>query len=77
MLLKVLPADQAVKLVEGAFPYLTARPAGSRIMLIGAGEDIANAVTLLQDQDRTPDSRDPVMSKSRLFSTLRQLSWPR
>ena len=60
--LKSIPADQAVKLVEGAFPYLTARPAGSRIMLIGAGEDIANALSLLQDQD-TPLAVDPFVSE--------------
>jgi len=60
--LKVLPSDQAVKLVEGAFPYLTARPAGSKIMLIGANEDIANAITLLQDQD-SPESKDPYVSE--------------
>ena len=61
--LKVLPADQAVKLVEGAFPYLTSAQARRRSkkwkLLIGAGEDIANAISLLQDQD-SPESKRSV-----------------
>ena len=62
IMLKTIAADAAVKLVEGAFPYLTARPAGSRLMLIGAGEDIAKALALLQEQD-LPLSIDPIVSE--------------
>ncbi len=49
--LNTLTPAQAVQLLEGALPYLTARPAGTQVLVIGASEDIAQARALLQEQD--------------------------
>ena len=43
---------EAVSLLAGALPYLTARPAGQQILLIGSPEDIAGARSLLARQER-------------------------
>lgn len=52
-----LTPTAAVKVIEDAFPYVTARPAGSQILLIGAASDLQQAQALLREQDtlRTPD----------------------
>ena len=55
-LTSLVPAA-AVKVIEDAFPYVTARPAGSQVLLIGAASDLQQAQALLREQDalRTPD----------------------
>ncbi len=45
------PAD-AVKLLEGALPYLTVRQAGNQVLAIGGTEDIEQARTILAAQDK-------------------------
>ncbi len=52
-----LNSADAIKVVEEAFPYVTARPAGSQLLLIGAAADLQQAQALLREQDglRTPD----------------------
>ncbi len=45
------PAD-AAKMLESALPCLTARPMGKQVLAIGDAEDIAQARTLLDLQDR-------------------------
>ncbi len=49
-----LPTVQAVALLAGAVPYLTVRPAGRQLMLVGAQEDINLAKTLLAAEVRPP-----------------------
>ena len=44
---------EAVKTIEGAFPYVTARPAGTAVLLIGSPDDLQQAQALLQDQDKS------------------------
>lgn len=46
-----LTADQATQLIEGAFPDMTVRPAGTDIFLIGTHDDIVQALALLAKQD--------------------------
>lgn len=49
--LNTLTPQQAVTLLDSAVPYLTARPAGTQVLLIGAPEDIALARGILSEQD--------------------------
>lgn len=49
--LHVLTPAEAVQLLEGALPYLTARPAGNQVLVIGAPEDIAQARAILKEQE--------------------------
>lgn len=42
-----LTPDTAVKQLEASLPYLTASPAGDKVMLVGASEDIERAKQLL------------------------------
>jgi type II secretory pathway component GspD/PulD (secretin) len=51
--LRSLTPPEAAALLEGALPYLTARPAGTQVLLVGAPEDIAQAKALLEEQDRS------------------------
>ena len=60
--LKTLTVEQAQKLVEGAYPYLTVRPGGNQLILIGAAEDLEQAQALLAEQDR-PHAIDPMTSE--------------
>lgn len=54
-------AETAQGILDSALPYLTVRPAGTQLLLIGAPEDIEQARALLRDQDKTvPD--DPAAS---------------
>ncbi len=46
-----LTDEQATQLVEGAFPDMTVRPAGTDIFLIGTQDDINQAIALLAKQD--------------------------
>jgi type II secretory pathway component GspD/PulD (secretin) len=59
--LNILTPPEAVALLEGALPYLTARPAGTQVLLIGAPEDIEQARAILREQDppRPPDPPTP------------------
>ena len=52
-----LTPTAAMKVIEDALPYVTARPAGSQVLLIGAASDLQQAQALLREQDtlRTPD----------------------
>jgi type II secretory pathway component GspD/PulD (secretin) len=47
-----LTPDNALKLLQSALPFLTVREAGSQVLVIGALEDIAQARTLLLEQDK-------------------------
>jgi type II secretory pathway component GspD/PulD (secretin) len=47
-----MPAADAIALLTGALPYLTVRPAGQQLLLIGSAEDIAQARTLLSRQEK-------------------------
>lgn len=49
---EVSSAD-AITLLSGALPYLTVRPAGQQLLLIGSAEDIARAKALLSRQERS------------------------
>ncbi|HXG24600.1 MAG TPA: hypothetical protein VNJ09_08615 [Chthonomonadales bacterium] len=60
--LNILTPAEAVSLLEGALPYLTARPAGTQVLLIGAPEDIEQARAILREQD-PPRPRDPPTSE--------------
>ena len=60
--LNTLTPDEAVKLLEGALPFLTARPAGNQVLLIGAREDIVQAQSILADQDK-PHASDPTVNE--------------
>ncbi len=55
------PAD-ASKMLEGALPYLTVRPVGDQILAIGSAQDIAQARTLLAEQDK-PRTEDPITKR--------------
>jgi type II secretory pathway component GspD/PulD (secretin) len=59
--LYTLSPTDAIKLLEGALPYLTTRPAGNQLLVIGAPEDIAQAQALLAEQDR-PQANDPIIT---------------
>jgi type II secretory pathway component GspD/PulD (secretin) len=50
-LASLLPVD-AAKMLESALPCLTARPMGKQVLAIGDPEDIAQARSLLEIQDR-------------------------
>jgi type II secretory pathway component GspD/PulD (secretin) len=50
--LSTMKPDEAVKLLNGALPYLTARPAGAQLALVGSGEDIVEARRLIAEGDR-------------------------
>lgn len=50
--LSTIPADDAVKMLQNALPFLTARPIGKQVLVIGGMEDIAQARTLLDGQDK-------------------------
>ncbi len=50
--LNSMPAASAVSLLQDALPYLTVRPAGQQVLVIGAPEDIQQAQSLLAEQDR-------------------------
>src|SRR6185503_20938678 len=45
--LNMLTPAQAVTLLEGALPFLTARPAGNQVLVIGSPDDIAQARSLI------------------------------
>lgn len=60
--LNILTPAEAVSLLEGALPYLTARPAGTQVLLIGAPEDIEQARAILREQD-PPRPLDPPTSE--------------
>lgn len=47
-----LPSADAIALLTGAFPYLTVRPAGQQLLLIGGSDDIAAAKALLARQEK-------------------------
>src|SRR5207237_526039 len=49
--LATLSAAEAVPMLTAALPYLTARPAGTSVLLIGAPEDIAQARAILDQQE--------------------------
>ncbi len=52
----------AARTLEASFPYLTVRPAGSQILLIGATDDLQQAEALLRAQDEAVVP-DPVTSQ--------------
>lgn len=52
--LKHLAPLDAVKDLEGVLPFLTAKPIGGSVMLIGAEDDIALAKSFLLEQDKAP-----------------------
>jgi len=56
-----LPSAEAITLLTGAFPYLTVRPAGQQLLLIGSQEDIAQARALLARQEK-PAPAAPIIS---------------
>src|SRR2546423_10244472 len=49
--LTALSAPDAVSIVTSALPYLTARPAGTSVLLIGAPEDLTQARAILEQQE--------------------------
>lgn len=53
----VLTPAEASKLVEDAFPFVTARPFGDQVQLIGSDEDLKQAQELLAQQDDLSLSR--------------------
>lgn len=62
--LTTLESDAAVKLIEGALPYVTARPAGSQaVLVIGSADDLQQARTLLDEQQKTQLS-DPMVQET-------------
>lgn len=58
--LGVLTPAQAITLLEGALPYLTVRPAGTQILVVGSPEDIAQAHAILNEQDSPAVVAEPV-----------------
>ena len=50
--LSTMQAEEAVKMLESGMPFLTARPIGKQVLVIGDVDDIAQARTLLQTQDK-------------------------
>ncbi|MDE2127475.1 MAG: hypothetical protein KGJ62_12885 [Armatimonadetes bacterium] len=58
--LNLLSASDAASMLESALPYLTARPAGDEVLVIGSDEDIAQARTILADSDRPGGAGQPV-----------------
>ncbi len=56
-----MPSADAVTLLTGALPYLTVRPAGQQLLLIGSVEDIAQARALLARQERPAPVQPNVM----------------
>lgn len=58
--LKALAPADAVTLLTGALPYVTARPAGSHVLVIGAPEDVAQARALVEEQERERAAEPPV-----------------
>jgi len=60
--LNALAPDQAAKILMDALPFLTARPAGKQLMLIGAPEDLSQARAVLQQQD-VPGHTDPQVNE--------------
>lgn len=49
--LKALAPTEAVAIVETSLPYLSARAAGTQLVLVGAPEDIEQAKALVQEQE--------------------------
>ena len=47
-----MPSADAIALLSGALPYLTVRPAGQQLLLIGSPDDIGQARALLARQER-------------------------
>jgi type II secretory pathway component GspD/PulD (secretin) len=64
-----VPAADAITLLTGALPYLTVRPAGRQLLLIGSPEDIVQARALLAVQEK-PVPAQPTVSE---VMTLRRL----
>lgn len=50
--LRGLPSADAVALLSGAIPYLTVRPAGQQLIVVGDRQDIAQAKLLIESQTR-------------------------
>jgi type II secretory pathway component GspD/PulD (secretin) len=57
-----MPSADAITLLTGAFPYLTVRPAGQQLLLIGSPEDITQARALIARQDR-PAPVQPIVTE--------------
>ena len=51
--LTAMAVMDAAKMVTDAFPYVTVRPAGAQILLIGAPDDLQQAEAMLQGQDKS------------------------
>jgi type II secretory pathway component GspD/PulD (secretin) len=65
--LATMSPDDAVKLLTGALPYLTVRPAGSQVMVIGTPDDITQARLLLVQQEKL-SPQDPQTSEVVMIS---------
>ncbi len=60
--LNSLTPAEVITLLEGALPYLTVRPAGTQVLVIGATEDIEQARAILNEQDK-PRTAEPQVSE--------------
>ncbi len=49
--LKYMPVEEAVRLVEATFPFLTVRPLSNQILMVGADEDLKLARVMLLEED--------------------------
>ncbi len=55
-----IATQEAVSLLEGALPYLTVRPAGAQVLVIGAREDVDQARELLDEAKKGKIAEPPV-----------------
>lgn len=58
--LHVIDADDAAHMLEGALPYLSARPAGHEVVVSGADDDVEHARAILAEEDRVGAAGAPV-----------------
>ena len=69
--LVTLKAAEAAKLLEDAIPALTARPLANQVLVIGSGEDILQARSILAETD-TAIQLDPVIKE---VIPVQKLDW--